>query len=194
MKLIAIDKHIEGCKRGDRKSQEVIYNYFSSKMLALCIRYTKNKMEAEDILQDGFIRIFTKINSYTGEGSFEGWVRRVFVNSIITAFRKAKRQVPTIDLENGEYFTSEPFANDDVDYIWHCLNNLPENYKIPFNLFAIEGYSHQEIADMLHISPLQSRTQVCRARIILRDKVSKIRNNAPMISNNTVKYGQLAYA
>lgn len=143
-------------------------------MLALCRRYTNNTAEAEDILQEGFVKVFTKIHLYTGEGSFEGWMRRIMVNTALTAYRERQKQVMTVDIDDCIYALHNytDHQADDADYLYDSLNKLPLHHKVAFNLFAIEGYSHQEIAELTNISVLQSRTHVCRARTALRKNVS----------------------
>jgi len=175
MKQFQLDLHIQGCKNNNRASQEAIYRYFSSKMFALCMRYTNDRMEAEDILQDGFVKLFTKIHHYTGEGHFEGWVRSIMLNTALTNYRANQRRVKTTDIELGDYSSYYQTSSDATDnqYLLDSLKRLPANYRVAFNLFAIEGYSHQEIADKTGITVLQSRTHVCRARTALRDNIKK---------------------
>lgn len=175
MKTLAIDACIAACKKGDRRAQELVYKHFSSQMFSICRRYTHNTMEAEDILQEAFVKVFTKINLYTGDGSFEGWVRRIIVNTALTTYRNNQRRIKTSDLEGCEYAIMNYSQTEDSDaasHLYNSINMLPQSYRIPFNLFAIEGYSHQEIAEMMGITVMQSRTTVCRARTALRKSLS----------------------
>jgi RNA polymerase sigma factor (sigma-70 family) len=176
MKTITIDHLIKGCKENNRKSQELLYKQLSAAMFTVCRRYTKNKTDAEDILQEGFIKVFTKINLYTGEGSFEGWVQRIMINTALSAYRSSQCRIKTTDIEAGEYdmFDSAYETTEDTDKLLNSLNKLPENYRAAFNLFAIEGYSHQEIAGKTGITTLQSRVHVCRARTMLRKSLVKL--------------------
>jgi RNA polymerase sigma factor (sigma-70 family) len=178
MQTSPLDVLISGCRKGDRKAQEAIYNHFAARMLAVCRRYTHNTMEAEDILQESFIKVFTKIHLYTGDGSFEGWVHRIMVNTALTVYRQNQRQVPTCDIDNMIYsFPSAGYVvYQESTYLHNILKALNEKYRIPFSLFAIEGYSHEEIADKMGISALQSRVRVCRARTSLRESVSNFQS------------------
>lgn len=175
MKQFPLSIHIDGCKKGYRRSQEAIYRQYASKMLALCMRYTNSKAEAEDILQEAFVKIFTKIDLYTGEGHFEGWMRSIVVNTALTTYRSNRRRVKTTDIEVSDYSLNYHTSSDvyEAKYLMDSLNSLPLNYRIPFNMFAIEGYSHQEIAEITGITVLQSRTHVCRARTVLRQNIRK---------------------
>ncbi|GAB3937066.1 RNA polymerase sigma factor [Mucilaginibacter myungsuensis] len=174
MKILITDAHIAACKKGDRRAQETVYRHYAGRMLALCRRYTNNTAEAEDILQDAFVKVFTKIHLYTGEGSFEGWMRRIMVNTALTAYREKQKQVMTVDIDDCLYALNSytDYQTDDTAYLYDSLNKLPLHHKVAFNLFAIEGYSHQEIAELTNITVLQSRTHVCRARTALRKSVS----------------------
>ncbi|RFZ95619.1 sigma-70 family RNA polymerase sigma factor [Mucilaginibacter conchicola] len=175
MKTIALDACIAACKKGDRRAQELVYKHFAAQMFGICRRYTQNTMEAEDILQEAFVKVFTKINLYTGDGSFEGWVRRIIVNTALTTYRNNQRRIKTSDLESCEYAVMNYSQTEDADataHLYNSINMLPQSYRMPFNLFAIEGYSHHEIAEMMGISVMQSRTTVCRARMALRKSLS----------------------
>lgn len=176
MKTIALDTQIAACKKGDRKAQELIYKYFSARMFALCRRYTQDTMEAEDILQEGFVKVFTKMHLYNGDGSFEGWIRRIMVNTALTAYRDKQKRVATTDIEACAYALQNyaDTTGDDIDYLYERLSSLPQHHKVAFSLFAIEGYSHQEIAELTNITVLQSRTHVCRARTALRKSLGRV--------------------
>lgn len=175
MKTLTLDACIAACKKGDRRAQELVYKHFSPQMFGICRRYTQNTMEAEDILQEAFVKVFTKIDLYTGDGSFEGWVRRIIVNTALTTYRNNQRRIKTAEIEGCEYVVmnySQTEDNDAAAHLYNSINMLPQNYRVPFNLFAIEGYSHQEIAEMTGITVMQSRTTVCRARMALRKSLS----------------------
>ncbi|MCC8019344.1 MAG: sigma-70 family RNA polymerase sigma factor [Rikenellaceae bacterium] len=158
---------IEGCRRGDPLSQRELYMRFSSLMYGVCLRYVKDRSLAEDIMHDGFITIFTKIGEFRGEGSFEGWCRRIFVNTALGHLRKknALDESDNIDdirwLEGGGTDAVEKMSGDEL---LEVIDHLPQGYRTILNLYAVEGYSHKEIGEMLGISENTSRSQYFRAR------------------------------
>jgi RNA polymerase sigma-70 factor (ECF subfamily) len=163
---------INNCKKQHAASQKLLYNKYAGKMLSVCMRYINDKSEAEDILQEGFIKIFTHINYFRGEGSFEGWMRRIFVNTALSALRV--KQIKFSDSIDNHYNQSqvEPSVFDKIgsQEIFEMIRTLPNGYRVVFNLFAIEGYSHKEIAEMLNITESTSRTQFLKARNALKEK------------------------
>lgn len=164
---------IEGCKKGDRHAQRLLYNRFSGKMYALCCRYVKDKMEAEDVMITAFTKIMDRINQYKGEGSFEGWVRRVMVNESLSYLRRNKSMyvetdIKAADLEpDYEQLDSQLEAQD----LLKLISELPSGYRIVFNLYAIDGYSHKEIGDQLGINENTSKSQLSRARALLQKRL-----------------------
>lgn len=164
---------INGCMEGDRRMQEELYRRFSPRMYAVCLRYAGNTEEAEDILQEGFIKVFKKLDSFRSEGSFEGWVRRIFVNTAIEHFRRKRYLMPVTEKEENTIegkFTSvldELGAKD----IMALVQELSPGYRTVFNMYVVEGYTHKEIADMLGISEGTSKSQLSRAKVILQDMV-----------------------
>lgn len=170
---------IENCIKGDRKSQKELYDRFSAKMFAICLRYSKNQMDAEDVLQEGFVKLFNNLNRFRGEGSFEGWVRRIFVNTAIEHIRRKN-----MNTSNGE-----GLENSIVDKKQNALDNLyekdllstsrtlSEGYRTVFNLYAVEGYSHKEIAMKLGITESTSKSQFSRAKALLRNLISGSNEN-----------------
>lgn len=164
---------INGCMKGDRRMQEELYGRFSPRMYAVCLRYAGNTEEAEDILQEGFIKVFKKLDSFRSEGSFEGWVRRIFVNTAIEHFRRKRYLMPVTEKEENTIegkFTSvldELGAKD----IMALVQELSPGYRTVFNMYVVEGYTHKEIADMLGISEGTSKSQLSRAKVILQDMV-----------------------
>jgi len=163
---------INNCKKQHAASQKLLYNKYAGKMLSVCMRYINDKSEAEDILQEGFIKIFTHISYFRGEGSFEGWMRRIFVNTALSALRV--KQIKFSDSIDNHYNQSqvEPSVFDKIgsQEIFEMIRTLPNGYRVVFNLFAIEGYSHKEIAEMLNITESTSRTQFLKARNALKEK------------------------
>jgi len=171
---------IEGCLRHSRKAQQQLYDKYSRFLLGICMRYSADRAEAEDILQDVFVRVFFNIEEYTGAGSFPGWLRRVAVNTAITNYHRNMKHRHHIDIE--EYRSAETgtvsFEEDlfSADELLKVLNELPPGYKMVFNLYAIEGYKHREIAGILNIDVNTSKSQYSRARAMLREKLQKLRN------------------
>ena len=171
--IISESDLLEGCRRGDRKMQQELYNRFAPKMYGVCLRYASNAEEAEDILQEGFIKIFNKINSYRGEGSFEGWIRRIFVNTAIEHFRKKTYLQPITETEEntveGKYLSVlDSLAEKDIIQL---IQQLSPGYRTVFNMYVVEGYTHKQIADILGISEGTSKSQLSRAKLILQDLV-----------------------
>ena len=166
---------ISGCIDGDRRMQEELYRRFSPRMYAVCLRYAGSAEEAEDILQEGFIKIFKKLNTFRSEGSFEGWIRRIFVNTAIEHFRRKRYLQPVTDKEEntleGNYLSVlDNLAERDI---LDLVQQLSPGYRTVFNMYVVEGYTHKEIGDMLGISEGTSKSQLSRAKIILQDMVRK---------------------
>ena len=164
---------IEGCIRGDRRMQRELYNRFAPKMYGVCVRYAANAEEAEDILQEGFIKVFKKMGSFRGEGSFEGWIRRIFVNTAIEYYRKKTYLQPITEQEEntveGKYLTVlDNLAEKDIIKL---VQQLSPGYRTVFNMYVVEGYTHKQIADQLGISEGTSKSQLSRAKQILQDMV-----------------------
>jgi len=167
---------IEGCREGKRESQKNIYEKYASSMYAVCLRYTSNEEAARDLLHDGFIKIFSVIGSFSGRGSFEGWMKRVFINLALEGMRKEKITIFADDMQNISETTPE---DDEIekdiseDELIKMVQELPKGYRSVFNLYAIENLSHKQIAQMLGIAEGTSRSQYIRARQILQEKVMK---------------------
>ena len=165
---------IESCKRGDRASQKAVYDRLASRMFPICIRYAGDRESAQDVLQDGFITLFTKLDDFKGDGSFEGWARRIFVTTALMHLRRkdALKMSDDLDLARGlKAETVSQTQNLGYKALMELIMTLPPGFRTDFNLYAIEGYSHKEIGDMLGISETTSRTQLSRARIWLQNKI-----------------------
>jgi len=166
---------VNGCIQKNALAQEFLYKKFSRKMMGVCLRYSDSQEEAEDVVQNGFISVFENIVSFKGTGSLEGWVRKIMTNTALTNIRKNKKLKQNIALENVEYalasvsFTDENFAVKDLLKI---IQTLPPGFRTVFNLYAIEGYSHKEIGDMLDISEGTSKSQYSRAKAHLQKIIS----------------------
>lgn len=176
MGKLIYEEYIDGCVKGDRAAQRKLYEALSPKMFAVCIRYMGDRDSAADILQDGFITLFTKIASYSGEGSFEGWARRIFVNTALMSLRKKDALKISDELDAAWNISSElPSQVQEMGYkeLMRLVEALPTGYRIVFNMYAVEGYSHDEIAKALNISSSTSRSQLLRARKMLQEKIMR---------------------
>jgi RNA polymerase sigma factor (sigma-70 family) len=167
---------VNECKKGNPKAQKALFDKFTPKMFVVCLRYLKQTDQAEDALQDGMIKVFSKIAEFKNEGALEGWIRRIIVNTCLDQIRKNLKFQTDVSLCDIEYkleykeFTIENMMAEDLMKI---IQAMPQGYKVVFNLFAIEGYSHQEIAAALAISESTSKSQYLRARAYLRDRIEK---------------------
>ncbi len=157
---------IKGCVKNDVHSQQALYEHFAPKMMGVSMRYCTSKMEAEDVLQDAFIKIFDKIKTFKGEGSFEGWIRKIVVFTALKSNDKRVSKFEPGSLENvqEQSFDAKAISNMETANLLSILQELPEGYRAVFNLYAIEGYSHKEIGKILDISDVTSRTQYSRAK------------------------------
>lgn len=155
--------------------QEELYRRFSPRMYAVCLRYAGNAEEAEDILQEGFIKVFKKLDSFRSEGSFEGWMRRIFVNTAIEHFRRKRYMMPVTEREENTFEGKYLSVLDDLAAmdIMALVQELSPGYRTVFNMYVVEGYTHKEIADMLGISEGTSKSQLSRAKVILQDMVKQ---------------------
>ncbi|MEJ2881372.1 RNA polymerase sigma factor [Pedobacter sp. GR22-6] len=156
--------------------QEMLYKQTSSKMLAVCMRYAKDRMEAEDVLQIGYIKVFQKVKEYRGDGSFEGWIRRIMVNAAIESYRKNLRSMSVVPIEDAydQPSTGFDFSRLGMQDLMSVIQKLADGYRLVFNMYAIEGYSHREISETLGISEGASKSQLSRARTILRAEIMKM--------------------
>ncbi len=168
---------IKGCIKGDKKSQYALYNKFKKDVFGLCLRYAKDRAEAEDMMQEGFIKVYTDLYQYRPIGPLGGWIRRVVINSCLRFIRKRKRLVFN---EYSDQMSSSLQSDDDVisdlsaKELVKIIQRLPEGYRLVFNLYVIEGYSHKEIAVQLGISDNTSKSQLSRAKAYLRRELEKI--------------------
>jgi RNA polymerase sigma factor (sigma-70 family) len=166
---------ITGCLDGNRRDQELLYRRHSGKLFVVCLQYSGNDEEARDILQEGFIKIFENLHHYKYEGSFEGWMRRIVVNTALEKFRARHQLFRVDDIDTIQEPEADPdnedYAGLDAGDLLFIIRQLPPKYRMVFNLYAIEGYSHKEIAAMLNISEGTSKSNLSRARIILQRRV-----------------------
>ena len=169
---------LAGCLQNDPSAQRELYNRYSPRMLSVCYRFAQNREDAEDMLQEGFIKVFTQIHTFQNKGSFEGWVRRIIVHTCINFLKKYKKFNENIDLAYAGYL---PVKEETVPSIMQakqvveCIRLLPVGYKTVLNLYAIEGYNHKEISEMLEIEESTSRSQYTRAKAMLENILIKKR-------------------
>lgn len=167
---------IEGCRSGNRLSQKALYDALSRKMFAVCLRYMGDRDAAEDVLQDGFVTLFSKLDSFSGAGSFEGWARKIFVNTALMSLRRKDvlRNTEEVDAAFG-LSEDSPTPVQQIGYreLMKLVSELPPGFRTVFNMYVIEGYSHKEIAEALGITEVTSRSQLQRARTLLQDKIKE---------------------
>ncbi|SHJ49356.1 RNA polymerase sigma-70 factor, ECF subfamily [Tangfeifania diversioriginum] len=172
---------------GDVRAQEKLYRMFAPKMFGVCMRYAKDRTEAEDNLQDGFVNVFTNLKKFRHEGSFEGWVRRIMVNVSLSKYRKQHILYPVEDV--GKYetqsFTGNILEKISADELINLIQELPPRYRMVFNLFVMEGLSHQEIGEAMKITEGTSKSNLARARDILKRKVEKLYGKRKTNANYT---------
>jgi len=179
---------IEGCARHDRKAQQVLYDKYSRLLLGVCLRYASDKAEAEDILQESFLKIFLNIKDFTGTGSFIGWLRKVAVNTSITHYHKNLKYRYHVEIEEyvsvetGEASFEEDFFTSEELYT--VLNELPTGYRMVFNLYAVEGYKHKEIAKKLEIDVNTSKSQYSRAKKQIQEKLGELKKVTGLMSDD----------
>ena len=170
---------IESCIKGDRAAQKVLYDRLAPRMFPLCIRYVGDRELAEDVLQDGFVTLFTHLDSYKGEGSFEGWARKIFVTTALMELRRKDALKMSEDLDTVRGMKTDMTSQlQNIGYkdLMKVITQLPPGFRTVFNMYTIEGYSHKEIGEILGISETTSRTQLSRAKTWLQNKLKEIGN------------------
>jgi RNA polymerase sigma factor (sigma-70 family) len=174
---------LKGCREGRRSEQKQLYEKFVSPMLAICLRYSKNRDEAEDLVQEGFLKIFQNINTFRNNGSLEGWIKRIMINHALNQYKKNRKVPFTEDVdeinETDILFSSEEIENTKPvppEKLLEMVQSLPEGYRMVFNLYVFEEYSHKEIAETLNISENTSKTQLMKARRQLQKRVFEFMN------------------
>lgn len=170
---MVLEQLIRKCKKRDIKAQEQLYRLFSGKLFSVSLKYSRNHTEAEDNLQDAFLVIFDKIGQYKNKGSFEGWMKRIAINTALQKYRGQK----LFEIVNEENLHEPEVEVDEehipLDYLLKIVQELPDRYRMVFNLYALDGFSHKEIAEMLDISTGTSKSNLSRARGILKEKIEK---------------------
>ncbi len=166
---------VKRCLRGDRKAQRELYEAYAGKFLSLCLRYVKNSVVAEDVMIEGFMKIFEKLPQYEGKGSLEGWMRRIMVTQSLLYLRNNKNLLMEVNLDGQENSPTMGVADQDINCqdLFQLIAELPVGFRTVFNLYVIEGYSHREIQDLLGISESTSKSQLSRARAALKNRRSE---------------------
>jgi len=168
---LSLKKLIKQCADNDRKAQEEIYQLFSGKLFSICLKYSKNKQEAQDNFQDGFVTIFEKIGQFKFNGSFEGWMKRVMINTVLLKYRnKTVLNIVTEDIPD-EVIVDIDDDEISLDFLLNLIQSLPDRYRMVFNLYVLDGHSHKEISKMLQIAEGTSKSNLARARAILKQKI-----------------------
>lgn len=185
--MLSDDQIVAGCRKGKAHAFNALYNKYAAKMLGVCFRYTKSKAEAEDVLQDGFVKVFHKIKLFEGRGSFEGWLRRIMVHTAINHYKANKKyKTQEIDLNSINLVEKHDGEDETIDMdavipqvdLMKILQDLPEGYRFVFNMYVIEGLKHNEIAEELNISVNTSKSQLFKARRWLRQKIEERQNHS----------------
>ena len=168
---MTLEELILNCKKQDVTAQEALYRKYSNTLFSICLKYSPNYAEAQDNLQDAFLTIFARIEQFKGKGSFEGWIKRITVNTVLQKYRKQR----VFDISNEAQLEDEEVTLEDtsvpLDFLLEIIQQLPDRYRLVFNLYVLDGYSHKEIAEMLGISDGTSKSNLARARMILKQKI-----------------------
>lgn len=174
---MSLDELIHKCKKGNRQAQELLYRKYSRVLFGICLKYSRNRVEAEDNLHDSFMTIYAKIDQYKFKGSFEGWIKRITVNTVLQKYRK--EEFLNVVSENQEEETEEesPYADIALSTLLRYVQELPNKYRITFNMYVLDGYTHKEISEQLGTSPGTSKSNLARARMILKERIKKTNMN-----------------
>lgn len=171
---MSLEKLINNCKQGNRKAQEELYRKYSGVLFGMCLKYSRNKTEAEDNLHDSFMTIYNKIGQFTNKGSFEGWMKRITVNTVLQKFRK-EQYLNVVSENMGEEVDIESDYTEDIKLstLLGYIQELPNKYRLTFNLYVLDGYTHKEISELLGTSAGTSKSNLARAKMILKEKIEK---------------------
>lgn len=176
-----LDNLIQDCVKQNRTAQKELYELYKKTLFVLCLKYCTNQEEAEDVLHDTFIEIFTSINKYKGTGNFEGWMKRIAINKAVTRYKKSYDLVNLKDNISIDYSLEENLIQLTLDEILHNIQQLPNQYRLVFNLYVLDDYSHKEIAKLLEITESTSKSNLHRAKLILKEKLTP---NKPLKKHN----------
>lgn len=181
---MGLEQLINDCKKNDRKAQEQLYRLYASKLFTVCLKYSRNHAEAQDNLQDGFLLIFKKIEQYNFKGSFDGWAKRIMVNQSLQQYRGISYLGITTDIVAEETEVEIDEDQVSIEYLMKIIKELPDRYRLVFSLYVLDGYSHKEIAELLEITEGTSKSNLSRARHILKEKIEKLSDS----NRNNVNY------
>ncbi len=170
---MSLKELVHNCKKGNRIAQEQLYKQYAGKLFGVCLKYSRNKTEAEDNLHDSFITIFQKIDQYNFKGSFEGWLKRITVNTVLQKYRKEEYLSVITDNAEEEVTVETGYVEVELPVLLKYIQDLPNKYRLTFNLYVLDGYSHKEIAELLGTSVGTSKSNLARARMILKEKIEK---------------------
>ena len=168
---MSLEELIDKCKKGDRKAQEQLYRQYSNILFGICLKYSRNKTEAEDSLHDSFMTIFEKIGQYKSKGSFEGWIKRITINTVLQKYRKEEYLKVVSDNVEEEVEVESVYTDIGLQTLLKYIQELPNKYRMTFNLYVLDGYSHKEISSILGTSTGTSKSNLARARMILKEKI-----------------------
>lgn len=170
---MSLEELIEKCKKGDRRAQEQLYRQYSNILFGICLKYSRNKSEAEDSLHDSFMTIYEKIGQYKSKGSFEGWIKRITVNTVLQKYRKEEYLKVVSDNVEEEVEVETGYADIGLQTLLKYIQELPNKYRLTFNLYVLDGFTHKEISSMLGTSTGTSKSNLARARMILKERIEK---------------------
>lgn len=174
---MSLNELIHKCKKGNRQAQEQLYRKYSHVLFGICLKYSRNKVEAEDNLHDSFMTIYEKIDQFKFKGSFEGWIKRITVNTVLQKYRK-EEYLSLINENTEEEADEDPaYADISLPTLLRYIQELPNKYRITFNMYVLDGYTHNEISEQLGTSPGTSKSNLARARMLLRERIKKTNMN-----------------
>lgn len=171
--MSSLKELISGCKKGERKAQEQLYRKYSSILYGVCLKYSRNKVEAEDNLHDCFMTIYDKIGQYKSKGSFEGWMKRIAVNTVLQKYRKSQHLNVVTENLMEEIELDPRYGDISLQTLLKYIQELPNKYRLTFNMYVLDGYTHKEISEALGTSIGTSKSNLARARMILKEKIKK---------------------
>lgn len=175
---MSLEELVKQCKKGDRKSQERLYRKYSNILFGICLKYSRNKTEAEDNLHDSFMTIFEKIGQYRSEGSFEGWMKRITVNTVMQKYRKSEHLNVVSENVEEEAEVEPLYADVGLHTLLKYIQELPNKYRLTFNMYVLDGYTHKEISEQLGTSQGTSKSNLARARMILKERIEREQNKS----------------
>ena len=171
--MSSLEELISGCKKGDRRAQEQLYKKYASILFGICLKYSRNKVEAEDNLHDSFMTIYDKIGQYKSKGSFEGWIKRITINTVLQKYRKEQHLNVISENLIEEIEMESVYGDISLQTLLRYIQELPNKYRLTFNMYVLDGYSHKEISEQLGTSLGTSKSNLARARMILKEKIKK---------------------